>query len=238
MSMAWSSPEAEWVRTGSALFDQALANLPDGDLRQPSELDGWTKAHVVSHVSANAQAIGRLLYWARTGEPTFMYSSPEDRDQEIEAGSQMDPIDLRAWWADSESRLRMSFAEMPEEAWQQSVVTAQGREVEATETLWMRSREVCIHAVDVNSGVSFSDLPEDFLVRLVGEAVARHSASGRESGIRIETEDGRIWEVPGIGGSAQVRGPLAGVAQWLTGRGTHGVEAAQGRSLPALGKWL
>jgi len=238
MSAPWSGPEADWVRSGSALFARALESLPDEDLRGMSGLPGWTRAHVVAHVSANAQAIGRLLHWARTGEVTPMYPSIEERDLEIETGSQLASPELRAWFAGTDGDLLASFQGLPEQAWDSIVVTAQGREVPASETLWMRSREVCIHAVDLDAGVSFGELPTGFLLRLVDEAVARHSVSDGALSITIDSPEGHRLQIVGAGDGVRVEGAVPAVAQWLTGRGEHGVRPIEGSDIPALGKWL
>ena len=39
------------------------------DVRAPSLCDGWSRAHVLSHVARNAEAIQRLAQWAVDGEP-------------------------------------------------------------------------------------------------------------------------------------------------------------------------
>lgn len=238
MSAPWSGPEADWVRSGSALFARALESLPDDELRGSSGLPGWTRAHVVAHVSANAQAIGRLLHWARSGEVTPMYPSIEERDHEIQTGSQLGAVELRAWFAGTDNDLLAAFQGLPEQAWDNTVVTAQGREVPASETLWMRSREVCIHAVDLDAGGSYAELPTGFLLRLIDEAVARHSVSDGALSITIDTPEEHRWQINGAGNGVRVEGSVPAVAQWLTGRGDREVHPVGGPSIPLLGKWL
>jgi len=238
MSGEWAAPEAQWVRDGSIVFQQALSRLGDGQFTLESNLSTWTKAHVIAHVSANAQAIGRLLRWAMTGERTLMYDSVEARDKEIAEGASMDPSSLRSWWQESDAHLLTSFATLPEEAWNNVVVTAQGREVPARETLWMRSREVCIHAVDLDAGVGFPDLPEEFLLRLIKEAVAKHSSGEVNSAVLLTDDDGRQWRIEGDGEQFAVTGSLGGLASWLTGRGADGVRDSHNSRPPDLAKWL
>ena len=59
--------------------------------------------------------------------------------------------------------LNVEWRDLSPAAWQAQVRTAQGRIVPAGETAWMRSREVWIHAVDLNNGGSFADFPPDLL---------------------------------------------------------------------------
>ena len=47
----------------------------------------------------------------------------------------------------------------------------------AAETPWMRSREVMVHAVDLATGLTFADLPEDFLAALRADITVKR---GRE----------------------------------------------------------
>ena len=82
-----------------------------------------------------------------------MYSSPEQRAADIEAGAQPSPQETCApGW-----RLRHSWlpacAGLVAEQWQRPVRTAQGRTVPATEIPWLRAREVMVHAVDLDAGV-------------------------------------------------------------------------------------
>ena len=73
-----------WVDTGTALFLETVAGLSDTDLAAPSGLPGWTRAHVAGHVARNADALGNLVTWARTGVETPAYASPEQRAADIE----------------------------------------------------------------------------------------------------------------------------------------------------------
>jgi len=204
-----------WVRDGTKLVEEALAGLDD--LTRPSTLPGWTRAHVVAHVAANAEAIGNLVHWARTGEPTPMYSSPDQRASDIENGSRRDRADLVRWFRDSAGELERAMDALTPDQWRARVVTAQGRDVPASETPWMRARELTVHAVDLDAGIAFDDLSADFLEALVADVLAKR------------------------GDHADVSGPLAGRAAYLTGRAdgaAAGVVALDGSSAPDLPPWL
>ena len=49
------------ARRGTAFFARKLNELRDADLDAPSLLPGWTRRHVIAHVSYNARAIARLI---------------------------------------------------------------------------------------------------------------------------------------------------------------------------------
>ena len=78
----------DWVQEGQSLLEQAVgASLSDESVGEPSGLPGWTRGHVLTHLSRNADALVNLLTWARTGVPIPMYSSSDQRNSDIEAGS-------------------------------------------------------------------------------------------------------------------------------------------------------
>lgn len=197
-----------WMREGTSLFLDAVDRLGDDDYAAPSGLPGWTRSHLVAHVAANADALRNLAHWAATGVATPMYASPQQRADDIAAGALRAPADLRFWAHTSAAALAGDLGGLDEARWQTPVVTAQGRTVPATEIVWMRAREVWIHAVDLDTGLGFAALPEGFLTELVAEIVAKR------------------------GLDAVPDGPLADVAACLAGR-PHGLVAA-----PPLGPWL
>src|SRR4051812_18297353 len=107
----------EWMRRGEEFFLARLASITDPELTEPSGLPGWTRAHVVAHVARNADAIGNLLTWARTGVETPMYPSTEARNADIEATSKLDPPALRADVRQASARLVAAAEALPDGAW-------------------------------------------------------------------------------------------------------------------------
>jgi maleylpyruvate isomerase len=199
----------EWVAEGTALCRQALV-----DLEGPSLLPGWTRKHVAAHLALNAEALGNLVHWARTGEERRMYSSPEQRNADIEAGASKSAVELLTWFEESARTLSDAMAELTAEQRRASVRTAQDRPVPAGDIPWMRSREVMIHATDLGAGVTFADLPTDFLEQLCAD-------------IR-----GARADLP------EVAGPLPQVAAYLAGRSYEGVLSADGSPAEPLPPWL
>ena len=216
-----------WAEAGTRALLDDLDRLTDADLDQPTALTGWTRRHLLAHVASNAQAIGRLLSWARTGVESRMYASPTQRAAEIEQGATRP--DLRAWVRASAEELAATAAALPDAAWSAEVVTAQGRTVPASETWWMRARETCIHSVDLGAGTTFADLPEPFLVALLDEVSAWRSARPGPA-VELVTPHTRHL-ITGDGEPTQVTLPLATAAAWLVGRHHE-------NSLPVLPNWL
>ena len=227
-----------WVETGTTLVRDALARLDEDGFTGPSALPGWRRKHVAAHLAANAEAIGNLLHWAATGERTPMYSSPEQRSTDIEAGSRRTGAELRAWFDESAARLTASMDGLTGEQWAAEVVTAQGRTVPASETPWMRAREVMVHAVDLDTGVTFADLPTDFLGVLGDDVVAKRSGAGTGPAVKVLATDHAVsWTVDGSGDQVTVSGSLAEVVAWLAGRAAT-VTTDEGTPAPVLPAWL
>ncbi|WP_371403013.1 maleylpyruvate isomerase family mycothiol-dependent enzyme [Kribbella sp. NBC_00662] len=151
----------EWIDEGTAKCRAALV-----DLDAPSALPGWKRRHVAAHLSLNAEALGNLVHWARTGEERPMYPSPEARNADIESGALRPEDELRSWYDESAAGLADAMSALSADQWQSTVRTAQGAPIPATRIPWMRSREVLIHAVDLSTGLTFADLPADFLEAL------------------------------------------------------------------------
>lgn len=224
----------EWTRVGTRVLSEMFSGTGTfgvGSWSAESGLPGWTRAHVGAHLAANADALGNLVRWAATGEPTPMYRSAEQRSHDIEAGSTLDPARIVSWFSSSSAALDEAMAALTESQWQSPVVTAQGRTVPATEIPWMRAREVGVHAVDLATGFGFADLPVDFLIALIDDVVSKRNGQPADTGIVLVSDVERSWTVGDADEPTVVAAPLAELAGYLTGR----VPLA---NAPALGPWL
>ena len=219
-----------WMGEGTTLLLGTVEGMSDDQIAGPCALPGWSGRHLLSHVVNNAAALMNLVSWARTGVETPMYSSTAQRDADIEAGARLPTAELRDRLVESAVALEASLAGLNEQEWRHPVRTAQGRAVTAEEVPWMRVREVMVHAVDLDAGVGFADLPADFLASLLDDIVAKRSNAGPALSLTA-TDTGKRWSVPGEGDPAGVRAPLADLAAYLSGR-------AAGNGRPELPRWL
>lgn len=228
------------ARRGTAYFSQRLAELTDEELNGDTLLEGWTRRHLVAHVGYNAAALCRLMDWAATGVETPMYESTEQRGREIEEGATLSPAALRNLYSHTVARLDEKWRHLPQSAWNSEVRTAQGRLVPASETAWMRTREVWIHAVDLDNGGRFGDFPEVVLDSLLTDIVGMWRRKDLGAGFALAV-DGSAPVVVQEDSSTEhtIRGPLAAVVRWAAGRGTVGVETNGGaEEVPQPPKWL
>jgi len=188
----------DWLDHSSKLLLAAVDRLGEDEFDHPTALLGWTRRHVIAHVHYNAEALRRLVYWARTGVSTPMYSDAAQRAAEITDGARLPVVRLRELVHTSAAALAADLDALPAKAWRQEVVTAQGRTVPASEIPWLRTREVAVHAVDLDAGVGFRDLPDDLNAALVADAVGRRSANG-EAAVLAAWLTGRSSEAPALG---------------------------------------
>lgn len=232
------------ARRGTAFFARKLNELSDSDLDGASLLPGWTRRHVTAHIGYNARAVARLIEWAATGVETPMYPSPEVRNHEIEFGATLSPIALRHLFDHSAVHLNVEWRDLPEDAWRHTVRTAQGREVPASETVWMRSREVWMHAVDLDNGASFRDIPVAVLERLLTDITGAWKARGTDKGLAVKVTDRDLaFGDTASADATVVTGTLAAVVEWAAGRGDGGVTAVvpgtgAASTAPAAPKWI
>ena len=232
------------ARRGQAYFSRKLNELRDADFDAPSLLPGWSRRHLIAHVGYNARAVARLVEWAATGVETPMYESPSQREEEIEFGATLPTEALRNLSAHAAVHLNVSWRDLSAEAWDHEVTTAQGRQVPVSETVWMRTREVWLHAVDLDNGGSVEDFPTELVDLLLEDLVRvwrrKRVANGAPNVILEPTDrnaDFRVDDDPAPD-SLVVRGDAARLVAWGTGRGHTGVLTADGAPPPAAPAWL
>jgi len=215
----------------------SVAAMSEGQLGGPSRLPDWTRGHVLSHLSRQADAMHNLFTWAQTGVETPAYPSPEARAQGIEDGAfrskdeQID--DLR----DTHGRLVEAIAAMPADKWAFDF----GAQGSAAKLVWRRLREVEVHHVDLDLGYAPADWPEVFTHRLIHELITdRPRATGEMPAVAFAIDG--MPHVPGLGtGPARVTvtGSPADVAAWLSGRSAgDGLKTSGDEPLPALSNWM
>jgi maleylpyruvate isomerase len=229
------SPDLEtslpWWTAGERAVAERLDKLSDDDLAAPSALPDWSRAHVVAHLARNADALVNLLTWARTGVVTRMYSSPEARDADIAATAALPPAELRGDFAGACARLAEAIENHPEGAWTAEVQGRSGAGFPATSIPWMRAKEVWVHGVDLDAGLTFADFPHGMCAALVDDVLGVFAGREQTPNATIIASDAdRTWG----SGRAPVHGPVAAIAAWLTRSDASGLTG----EVPAPPTWL
>lgn len=226
----------EWVRHGTHLCRQGIDSLHDRDFTEPSMLPGWTRAHVIAHISLNARAHLNLVRWATTGIETPMYSSMEQRAADIEAAAKHSPAQLRQEFHDSALAWEEGFNAVFDETWDAQVRSAAGQPMKLAMVPWLRSREVMIHSLDLGSSVTWADIPDEYSRLLITNIVKDRTR--RAESRALDLDDGtQCWPVAGEGEPLKVTGTPAALAAYLSGREGPAVQVADAE-VPPLSAWL
>ena len=208
------------------------------DVRSPSLLPTWTRAHVLTHVARNADGYVNLVTWARTGVETPVYPSRESRDADIEAGAHRHPGDLELDLDESAERLLAAFAEpLDDAALARDLRLPSGSALHGWEIARRRTREVEIHHVDLAAGYGPADWPAGFVSRTLDELAPLFRAE-RETpvGALVDVDTGERWEVAEDGPA--LSGTAPGLLAWLVGRTDGGdLRLPGGEPVPPAPRW-
>jgi maleylpyruvate isomerase len=150
-------------------IDQATQRLLDvarvitePDLRAPSLLEGWSRAHVLAHLARGADAMRRVLAGLRSGQERPACPSAEAQQAAIEESSGHDAKELLADLADSAMALRTVARQLPGERWQVPVRIGDGEPFPAAQLLTRRLVEVELHHCDLGIGYGAERWPAFF----------------------------------------------------------------------------
>ena len=130
------------------LLDAARV-IPEPDLRRPSLLPGWTRAHVLAHL-------------AKYGQERPAYTSAEARDADIEYGATLPARELVVDVARSAMAFRTIVKQLPDDAWSFPVRILNSAPFPAAQILTRRLVEVELHHGDLDAGYSPADWPPYF----------------------------------------------------------------------------
>lgn len=197
------------VRTVDAMTDDEYA--------APSGLPGWSRAHVVAHLTLNAEGLAAALGGVVAGGGAVpMYASQEARDADIEELAAAGPGTLRPRLMAASTDFADALGAVPADRWSTRIerTRGSGTTFPAGAVPGMRHREVEIHHADLGLGYTRTDWAPGFAARVV-EAMARRPRA--EPFTARATDLDRSWQC-GDGGPT-VSGTAADLGWWMTGRG-------------------
>ncbi|WP_307805603.1 maleylpyruvate isomerase family mycothiol-dependent enzyme [Streptomyces spirodelae] len=209
-----------------------LAEVDDEQVRAPSLLPGWSRGHVLAHLTDNARMFARLAEHALCGERVPTYDGGQaERDAIIEDTAGRTAAEHRAALAEHTEALMSVWSGATAEDWQRPVSF---RNADIAATVFARWREVWIHLVDLDLGVRPAAWPEG----LAGHALDFLLSRLPDGTCLVATDLDRRWPT-GTAASApvrEVRGEVRDLAAWLAGR-TPGTPPTPSDGLPELGPW-
>jgi len=211
--------------------DRLLSEVGKWDnaaLAEPSRLPGWSRGHVLAHLSRNADAIENVL----RGLP--MYASSETRDADIATGAARPLAEQLADFRESADRFQAVAGEPAD--WSRTVTLRNGVTDSASRVPFRRLIELELHHVDLDVGYELEDLPEGFTEREIAFLTDRFTGHPDVPATTLTDERGRTWTTGGgaDGPAVSVRGTAAGLLGWLAGRRDGSALTVAGGALPAL----
>lgn len=223
---------------------RAVDRLDDDAWAEPSLLPGWSRAHVVAHLTLNAEALTRCLHGVVSDDPgasaPTMYDSDDQRDRDIDELAASSPTRIRDRLLAGTTTFEDAMAAVPAARWETRVErTPGGRTMRLGSLPGMRIRELEVHHVDLDAGYTTADWSEAFSVLLI-DAMAKRLRPDHRWEIRPLDVDG-TWVVgpdDAPSGEGQiVTGPAAEIGWWLTGRPSSGTVSCSHGELPSIEGW-
>ncbi|MFJ8044361.1 maleylpyruvate isomerase family mycothiol-dependent enzyme [Kitasatospora sp. NPDC096147] len=232
---ARAAADLKAVEDSTATLLRVAAELSHEQVPQPSALPGWTRGHVLAHISRNADSLVNLLDSASTGRDIPQYASAEARDRGIEADA---PRPLAEQWEDlraSHRRFTEAAARLTEENWNAPLRHRSGYVFPAHELPRKRLMEVEYHLVDLAAGYTPADWPLAFAEAELPRLAALFEGSDGLPELRLTATDTGATATTGgsAGAPVTVEGPVRELVGWLSGR-TDGSALTAPAPLPAL----
>ncbi|MGW3656702.1 maleylpyruvate isomerase family mycothiol-dependent enzyme [Streptomyces sp. NPDC005151] len=216
------------VREATDRLLSATVKLDDVTAAEPSRLPGWSRGHVLAHLSRNADALVNVLQ----GRP--MYADSETRDRDIERDAPRPLTEQLADLRESSARFLAAAAEPAD--WSRTITMRNGVTDSASRVPFRRWIEVELHHVDLGIGYELEDLPDEFVAREIDFLAERFGRHPEVVSTGLATDDGRIWTTGGgaEGPAVAVRGPAPELLGWLAGRRDGSALKVDGGPLPVL----
>ncbi|MEV0528705.1 maleylpyruvate isomerase family mycothiol-dependent enzyme [Streptomyces sp. NPDC050439] len=214
------------------------AALSDQDVRAPSLLPDWTRAHVLTHLARSADSRTRLLTSARTGADLPQYTSDDQREREIEegagrlAGALFDDMDAAL------RRFLCAADDHPHDAWDVPVRWLGAGLRPVRRAVGSMLREVEVHHTDLATGHQPAHWPALFTARELDTTTAKLRTNPHTPPMTLCADEDQILRVIGDGPGLRVNGPAAELLGWLTGRTDgHTLTTQPPGPLPTLQSW-
>jgi maleylpyruvate isomerase len=227
----------EELRRAADVVASTTAKLTDQDVEAPSELPGWTRGHVLAHVTGISNAMARQLEFAARGETIELYDgSYEGRTRAIEMAAGHSLAEHRADLDAALERALRAFGGLNDAGWRQPISYRGGVVFDGGLALW---RELVIHATDLGTGRGPETWSRPFCEQLFDFLAARVPEGNRY----VLQPLGLAPVTIGSGSAATViSGMLTDIAAWLAGRtptlgSLRATAAADGVDLPELLPW-
>jgi maleylpyruvate isomerase len=217
---------------------RAVGAVDEAALRLPSNLPGWTRGHVLAHITNIGDAAARQAEYARRGELIDVYDGGRPgRDAAIESDSALGLSAHRDRVRRMLDRVEGAWPPLESPLWDRAVTYRDGTVVDMALAWW---REIRIHLVDLDLGIDASSWTEPFCRHLLTFLAVRLPS---DASIELRPTGAEALALPGPVPRPliTISGDARDIASWLAGRTGRPlpVAALDGRvqALPTLSPW-
>ncbi|MFJ5045393.1 maleylpyruvate isomerase family mycothiol-dependent enzyme [Streptomyces sp. NPDC098077] len=217
-----------------ARLREDAAALDDAAARGATELPGWSRGHLLTHLGDLSRAFARQARYAVEGRTVEVYDGGRPgRDAGIERGAGRPAAQLRESLEDGLTQLEKAWAELGPDDWSLPC-SYRGADLLATQLCWWR--ETHVHYSDLGTGYRPEEWGDALGAHLVGYLLPRLPQT--RTTVLLSADTTRRWE-HGSGAPTTVHGTQNTLAAWLAGRSAAQRPKAYGSSdsLPDLGPW-
>ncbi|MHC6593570.1 maleylpyruvate isomerase family mycothiol-dependent enzyme [Arthrobacter sp. C152] len=227
---------AELHKAADALAAE-LDRIPADGAGAPSTLPGWSRGHLLAHITGICDALARQVEYGRRGETVELYDGGvEGRNRAIDLAAGHSLGQHRADVGASLQRALAAFDALEADEWQTRIAFRDGVIFDAGLALW---RELVIHTSDLGTGRGPETWNKEFCSHLFDFLAARVPA-----GTRLVLQPVALPPLTlGAGGSTVVvSGMVTDIAAWLAGRtpsldSLRATAAGDSTDLPGLLPW-
>lgn len=216
----------------------ATIELSDADWQQPSNLPGWTRAHIAAHLSLGAKSLINLIDALLAGKESSDPVSPVLQMLQLERASEVSALQLQVALDTTAGELREVFNKKLTSVYDSVCKLPSGLAVPSWALPLLRLHEVIIHHVDLNVGFEIDQLDNRCASILLNWICFLIADSPEFPLLDIQADSGYtalIGANQTAGGSSDaepqiIYGPDCQIYGWLTGR----VKAPANESMAAV----
>ncbi|MFI5731992.1 maleylpyruvate isomerase family mycothiol-dependent enzyme [Kribbella sp. NPDC051587] len=200
------------VKTAAARMSSLVAGLDEATARGDSELPGWTRGHLITHVANFSRAFTRQVEYALRGELVEVYDGGRPaRDAAIEAGAGRPAAVLVDDLNEAVTALLAAWDRVGPDDWSRPISHRNSTLAHGIDATW---RELEIHTSDLGLGATPDEWPASFCAHLL-DFLRPRTPNGVH--LVLRPSDSPVWE-NGTGEEHVLTGTLTALTAWYAGR--------------------
>ncbi|MDJ0317672.1 maleylpyruvate isomerase family mycothiol-dependent enzyme [Arthrobacter antibioticus] len=227
----------ERLKAATENVSAKLGGLSDADVLAPTELEGWTRGHVLAHIAHVSNAVARQVEYAVRGELIEFYDGGQGgRTQAIEMNAGHTAQEHKEYISAGFTRVLTALDGLDDEQWNLPISYRNGVVRDGALAYW---REMVIHLADLQLGRGPETWSKEFALYVIEFLTSRVPADIQLKLLPLGLPPMTV----GAGeNTVSIQGMITDIAAWLAGRtpsmGSLRAEAAADSvQLPTLLPW-